>query len=156
MSTAAASAARQTDAVDAEAVPLAATVAGGMGADGLAALDISLGLAGGDRIIVNGQDLSRSVIRCSVHVDRGSPAFPVAVLELRQGAAGISGPGIVQVLPSDGDAPVLVAQAVADWIEELDPTLIDQVLLSGGMGASPGMAALQAIANLARSAAGAR
>lgn len=153
MTAATESAARQSDAVDPGVVAdpqLAATVAGPPGADGLASIEISLGLAGGDRIIVNGHDVSRSVIRTSVHVDRGSPAFPVAVLELRQGAADISGPGIVQILPSADGAPVVVAQAVADWLEGVDPNALDQALLNAGMGVSPGESCLQALAAMAR------
>lgn len=146
------SAARQDAAVSELADPvLAASVSGPPGADGFAALEIDLGLVpGSDRIVVNGEDVSRSVARLSVHVDRTAPAFPIAVLELRQGAGRISGPGIVQVLPSDGDAPVAVAAAVADWIEGVDPVALDQALLNTGMGVSPGEAALVALARMAR------
>lgn len=141
-----------TAATDTPTTPpeLAATVAGPPGADGLAAIEVAFGLAGGDRILVNGHDVSRSVLRTSVHVDRSSPAFPVVVLELRTGAAEISGPGVVQILPSADDAPATLARAVAEWIADVDPNVVDQALLQAGMGSgSPGQAALAVLAALA-------
>lgn len=154
MSTADASAARQDSAVtDLADTNLGATVAGPPGADGFAALELSLGLVPGThRLIVNGQDLSRSVSRASVHVDAGPGAatFPVVVLELRAGAAEISGPGIVQVLADDAGQAQTLAAAVAEFIEGVDPNAVDQAVLNAGMGVSPGEAALQVIAALAR------
>lgn len=145
--------ARQADAVTDVAEPLtAATVAGLPGRDGFASLEVDLGLLPGqDRIVINGADVSRSVLRYSMHVDRGAPAFPVVVLELRQGAAAIRGPGIVQVLPGEDRAAVSVAQAVLDFLDRVEPADVEQAMLAGGMGAGPGEAALEVIRSIARS-----
>jgi hypothetical protein len=103
----------------------------------LADISIRLTANGMGSFVVNGEDVSNSIVGITLQTRVGQPLV-VQVSQLA-GSVEIAGQGVVQVVnPGDGRA------AVQDFLERVDASTLDEeVLNTGSMDESPMVAVLR-------------
>lgn len=105
-------------------------------------------MPGAGTITVNGQDLTDSVRRATVVMDRGE--VPILMLEMR-GTGTVEGEGIVQVVPDGQGGVHAVGDAVVEFLEAVDPQALEvEAMALAGLAESPIVGALRALKQAAR------
>jgi hypothetical protein len=121
---------------------------------GLASFHVDLDELGHGVVELNGQDVADQIAELQLVTRPGQPT--VILVRQAVGAIDLEGEGIVRVI-DDTDAGPDVGELVADWVGQLDPGVVEQIVLASFADVSPpatnGEAWIRAIQQLARGAA---